>query len=245
MGRILALVYGVISYLVFFLTFLYAIAFVGNCPLVPRTIDTNPHAATLTRAIIANVILLSIFAIQHSVMARPSFKRIFTKVIPAAIERSTFVLLSSLALLLMFCQWRSITSVVWNVQTPALQFVLWGVFAFGWLMVLLSTFLINHFDLFGLRQVYLYMKSEEYSPVGFKEIFLYKFVRHPIMLGFIIAFWATPLMTYGHLLFAVVTTIYILVAIQLEERNIAEVHGADYDAYRSRVSMIVPMPPRG
>lgn len=241
MGRIIALVYGVVCYLVFFVTFLYAIGFVGNI-FVPRSIDTNPPAATLTRALIANVILLSIFAIQHSVMARPSFKRLFTKIVPPAIERSTFVLLSSLALLLLFWQWRSITDVVWDMQNTAGQYVLLAAFAFGWLMVLLSTFLINHFDLFGLRQVYLYSKSKEYTPVGFKEILFYKFVRHPIMLGFIIAFWATPRMTYGHLLFAVVTTVYILVAIQLEERNIAEAHGEDYEAYRSRVSMIVPMP---
>ncbi len=243
MGRLIVLVYGVVCYVVFFGTFLYAIAFVGNI-IVPRAIDINPEAATLTRAIIADLILLSIFAIQHSVMARPSFKRIFTKYVPAAIERSTFVLLSSLALLLVFCQWRSIPNVVWDVQNPVGQYSLWALFAIGWLMVLLSTFLIDHFDLFGLRQVYLYSKSQEYTPVGFKEIFLYKIVRHPIMLGFIIAFWATPRMTYGHLLFAVVTTIYILAAIQLEERNIAEAHGDDYAAYRSRVSMIVPMPPK-
>jgi len=244
MGRILALLYGVVCYIIFFVTFLYAIAFVGNI-MVPRAIDINPQAATLTRALIANLILLSIFAIQHSVMARPSFKRIFTKFVPPAIERSTFVLLSSLALLLLFCQWRSIPTVVWDVQNTAGQYILWAVFALGWLMVLLSTFLINHFDLFGLRQVYLYSKSQDYTPVGFKEIFLYKVVRHPIMLGFIIAFWATPRMTYGHMLFAVVTTIYILVAIQLEERNIAEVQGEEYDAYRKRVSMIVPMPRKG
>lgn len=243
MGRILALVYGVVCYAVFFVTFLYAIAFVGNI-MVPRAIDINPESATVTRAIIVNLILLSIFAIQHSVMARPSFKRMFTRFVPAAIERSTFVLLSSLALLLLFWQWRSIPSVVWDVQNTVGQYILWAVFALGWLMVLLSTFLINHFDLFGLRQVYLYAKSQEYTPLGFKEIFLYKIVRHPIMLGFIIAFWATPRMTYGHLLFAVVTTIYIMVAIQLEERNIAEAHGSDYEAYRSRVSMIVPMPPK-
>lgn len=243
MGRVLVLVYGAVCYIVFFLTFLYAIAFVGNC-FVPRAIDINPQAATLTRALIANLILLSIFAVQHSVMARPSFKRLFTKIVPAPIERSTYVLFSSLALLLLFCQWRSIPDIVWDVENPIGHYALWALFAFGWLTVLLSTFLINHFDLFGLRQVYLYSKGQDYTGVGFKEILLYKIVRHPIMVGFIIAFWATPRMTYGHLLFAIVTTVYILVAIQLEERNIAEEHGEDYNRYKSRVSMIVPMPPK-
>ena len=244
MGRILALVYGVVSYLIFFVTFLYAIGFVGNL-LVPKSIDTGPSAATLTRGLLANVILLSIFAIQHSVMARPAFKRIWTKIVPTAIERSTYVLLSSLALVLLFWQWRSMTDVVWDVQNTVGSYALLALFFLGWGMVLVSTYLINHFDLFGLRQVYLYSKSKEYTPVGFKEIFLYKVVRHPIMLGFIIAFWATPKMTTGHLLFAAVTTIYILVAIQVEERDSAAAHGSDYDAYRSRVSMIVPMPPKG
>ncbi len=242
MGRILAFVYGALCYVVFFVTFLYAIGFVGNL-LVPKAIDTGPSAATLTRALIMNIGLMTIFALQHSIMARPEFKRMWTKIVPAAIERSTFVLFSSLALILMFWQWRTIPDVLWEVHNPIGQYVLYGLFAVGWLMVLLSTFLINHFDLFGLRQVYLYAKREEYKPLGFKEIFLYKFVRHPIMLGFIIAFWATPRMTYGHLLFAAVTTLYILVAIQLEERDIKSMHG-EYDAYRNRVSMIVPMPPK-
>lgn len=244
MGRILALLYGIVSYLIFFVTFLYAIGFVGNL-FVPRSIDTSPPAGTLIRALIVNIALLSIFAIQHSVMARPSFKKMWTKIIPAVIERSTYVLLSSLALLLLFWQWRSMTEVVWNVENTAGQYALLGLFFLGWGIVLLSTFLINHFDLFGLRQVYLNQKGEEYTDLGFKEVFLYKIVRHPIMLGFIIAFWATPRMTYGHLLFAAVTTVYILVAIQLEERNIAEVHGDDYESYRKRVSMIVPIPKKG
>jgi protein-S-isoprenylcysteine O-methyltransferase Ste14 len=244
MGRILALVYGLVSYIIFLVTFLYALGFVGNL-IVPRSIDTNPQAATLTRALIANVILLSIFAIQHSVMARPEFKRMWTKFVPVAVERSTFVLFSSLALIFLFWQWRSIPDVVWDVQNTVLGYILWAAFFFGWGTVLISTYLINHFDLFGLRQVYLYSKSEEYTAVGFKEIFLYKIVRHPIMLGFIIAFWATPRMSYGHLLFAAVTTVYILVAIQLEERDSSAVHGEEYVVYRKRVSMIVPMPRKG
>ena len=243
MDRMLALAYGVVCYAIFFVTFLYAIGFVGNL-IVPISIDTNPQAATLTRALIMNIILLSIFAIQHSVMARPAFKRVFTKVVPTVIERSTYVLLSSLALILLFWQWRSMPEVIWDVQNPFGKYVLWALFFIGWLMVLLSTYLINHFDLFGLRQVYLYSKGMEYTNVGFKEIFLYKIVRHPLLLGFMIAFWATPRMTWGHLLFAVVTTVYMLVAIQLEERDSVAAHGDDYLDYRKRVSMIVPMPPK-
>lgn len=242
MGRILAFVYGAACYVVFFVTFLYAIGFVGNL-LVPKGIDTGPPAATLTRALIMNIGLMTIFALQHSIMARPEFKRMWTRIVPAAIERSTYVLFSSLALILLFWQWRTIPDVVWDIQNAAGQYLLYAAFALGWLMVLLSTFLINHFDLFGLRQVYLYARNEEYRPLKFREIFLYKIVRHPIMLGFIIAFWATPRMTYGHLLFAAVTTAYIIVAIQLEERDIKNIHG-EYEGYRGRVSMIIPMPPR-
>ena len=244
MGRILTLIYGVVSYLIFFVTFLYAIAFVGNL-FVPKSIDVGPQAGSLTRALIANIILLSIFAIQHSVMARPEFKRWWTKIVPPAVERSTYVLLASLALILLFWQWRTMPDVIWDVQNTAGIYILWALFFLGWGTVLLSTTLINHFDLFGLRQVYLYSKNQEYTNVGFKAVFLYKIVRHPIMLGFIIAFWATPRMTTGHLLFAAVTTVYILVAIQLEERDSVAAHGEDYENYRKRVSMIVPMPKKG
>ncbi len=247
MGRILALVYGVVSYLIFFFTFLYAIGFVGNM-VVPKSIDTGPSAETLTRALIMNIILLSTFAIQHSVMARPAFKKLWTKIVPQAVERSTYVLFSSLALILLFWQWRPIAGTVWNIwniETPAYAYILWTLFFVGWGIVLLSTYLINHFDLFGLRQVYLYSKGVGYTELGFREVLLYKIVRHPIMLGFIIAFWATPKMSMGHLLFASVTTVYILVAIQLEERDSVAAHGEDYENYRKRVSMIVPIPKKG
>jgi protein-S-isoprenylcysteine O-methyltransferase Ste14 len=242
MGRILAFAYGAVCYVVFFVTFLYAIGFVGNF-LVPKSIDTGPAAGTLTRGIIANLILLSIFALQHSVMARPWFKRMWTRIVPPQIERSTYVLLASLALILLFWQWRSIADIViWEVTNPIGSAVLWVLFFIGWAVVLLSTFMINHFDLFGLRQVDMYRRGEEYTDLGFRTPVFYKFVRHPIMLGFIIAFWATPRMTGGHLLFAAVTTVYILVAIQLEEHDIVTAHGAEYENYRKGVSMIVPLP---
>lgn len=241
MGRTLALIYGAVSYLIFFVTFLYAIGFVGNI-VVPKSIDSGTRADSLTVAIVIDVILLSIFAIQHSVMARPAFKKWWTGIVSPAVERSTYVLLASLALDLLFWQWRPMPDVVWSVENAALRYALWGLFFLGWAIVLLSTFLINHFDLFGLRQVYLYQRGEEYSDVTFTERFLYKFVRHPIMLGFIIAFWATPHMTYGHLLFAAVTTAYILVGIQLEERDSVSIHGTAYEDYRSRVSMLIPIP---
>ncbi len=241
MGRVLAFAYGAVSYIIFFVTFLYAIGFVGDL-FVPKSIDAGPQAATLTRALILNILLLSIFAIQHSVMARPAFKSWWTRFVPKPVERSTYVLLASLALILLFWQWRPIPNVIWEINNAAVVYILWTIFFLGWGIVLLSTFLINHFDLFGLRQVYLFQKGEEYTDVGFKELFLYKFVRHPLLLGFIISFWATPRMTAGHLLFAVVTTLYILVAIQLEERDSVSAHGEAYEDYRKRVSMLLPIP---
>jgi protein-S-isoprenylcysteine O-methyltransferase Ste14 len=244
MGRILAFAYGTLSYLLFFVTFLYAIGFVGNL-VVPKSIDSGPPAATLTRGLILDIILLSIFAIQHSGMARPAFKKWWTQYVPKPVERSTYVLLSSLALILLFWQWRPLTDVVWSVQSTAGLYVFWAVFFAGFGIVLLSTFMINHFDLFGLRQVYLYQKGEDYTDLGFRTPFFYKYVRHPIMLGFIIAFWAAPTMTLGHVLFAVVTTAYILVAIQLEERDIVNAHGTSYEDYRKRVSMLFPFPKKG
>jgi methanethiol S-methyltransferase len=237
MGYIAA-VYGFVCYVVFLGSFLYAIGFVGNL-IVPKTIDSGPSTG-LPEALVIDLVLLGLFAVQHSGMARPGFKALWTRIVPRSVERSSYVLISSLLLALIYWKWQAIPTVVWDVTSPVLNALLLVLFALGWLILLLSTFMINHFDLFGLRQVYLRARGLEYTPLNFTQRAFYKFVRHPIMLGFVIAFWATPHMSVGHLMFSIATTGYILVGIFLEERDLVKYHDAEYEAYRARVPMLFP-----
>lgn len=238
MGKIMALLYGIVAYLAFAVTIVYAIGFVTGIG-VPKTIDSGPAGEPIG-SIIINLLLMSLFAIQHSVMARPQFKKWWTRIVPGTVERSTFVLFSSLALMVLFWQWRPMPAVVWQVTNPHIAASLFGLSLFGWALVFVSTFLINHFELFGLHQVANNLAGKPMSEVHFKTPLLYNLVRHPIYLGFIIAFWATPVMTAGHLLFAAVTTAYIFVGIALEEHDLVALFGDEYRRYRQRVSMIVP-----
>jgi methanethiol S-methyltransferase len=238
MARIAAFVYGVLAYVIFLGTFLYAIGFVGHLG-VPTSIDSGREGPFL-QALLVDAALLGLFAVQHSVMARPAFKRVWTRVVPKPVERSTYVLASSLALLLLFACWRPMGGVVWTVDDPIGRLALQAVFWTGWLTVLVCTFVIDHFDLFGLRQVYLYLRGRECTPPQFRTPGPYQYVRHPLYFGWFLAFWAAPTMTAAHLVFAVATTAYILIAIQLEERDLITYHGDAYRAYRLRVPMIIP-----
>ena len=242
MGRVLAVVYGVLGYLIFLISFLYAIGFVTNFG-VPKGIDSGAPGPLLG-SVIVNMLLMGLFAVQHSVMARPEFKRWWTKFIPEPIERSTYVLLSSLALLLLYWQWQPIPGLVWSVEGAGAT-ILWAICALGWAVVLLSTLMIGHFELFGLQQVYQNLKNLQPSEPTLITPGFYALVRHPIMTGFIIAFWATPQMSWGHLLFAAVTTIYIVLALQFEERDLIGIFGDRYREYRSKVPMLVPFLKRG
>jgi methanethiol S-methyltransferase len=242
MKRSLFFLYGVICYVIFLATFLYAVGFVGNF-IVPKTIDTGNQGG-IGAVLVVNLLLLSLFAIQHSVMARQGFKKWWTKLVPRPIERSTYVLLSSIALIVLFYFWRPMPDEVWNTANTAPGLILTILYFLGWFIVLSGTFLINHFNLFGLHQVYLNLKKQEQQYPKFVTPFYYKFVRHPLMLGFIIAFWAAPVMTIGHLLFAMATTGYILIAIQLEERDLVHYHGEEYKRYQREVSQIIPMSPK-
>ena len=236
--RILFFVYGCVAYALFLATFLYAIAFVGGFA-VPTQLD-GPPTSPFLKALSVDVLLLGAFAVQHSVMARRWFKSWWTQLVPWAIERSTYVLFASLALDLLFLQWRPLGGTVWSVEQPFIRALIWTVFAYGWLQVLVMMFLINHFDLFGLRQVWLHLLGRQYTRVGFATPAPYRVVRHPLYLGFLLAFWAAPTMTITHLTFALVTTAYIVVAIQFEEHDLVHEHGAAYQEYRHRVPMLFP-----
>jgi len=238
MKKVFSLLYGVICYLAFFGTFLYAIGFVGNL-LVPKTIDSKPQVPLLT-AIMVDASLLLLFALQHSIMARPAFKRWWTKIIPEHLERSTFVVLASLCLMLMMWQWQPIGGIVWSIENVAVKKLLLITYLFGWTIVLVATFLINHFDLFGLRQVWLHFRGKPYEHLPFRTPLFYRLVRHPLYLGFLIAFWSTPVMTVAHLLFAILTTGYIFTAIQLEERDLVQIFGEKYRNYKKWAPMIIP-----
>ncbi|MEK9283733.1 isoprenylcysteine carboxylmethyltransferase family protein [Bradyrhizobium sp. ISRA442] len=234
--KFIAFLYGIAAYLVFFVTVLYAIGFVMGL-VVPKSIDTDTPAV---EAVIINLLLMALFAIQHSVMARQRFKAWWTQVIPKPVERSTYVLAASLSLLLLFWQWRPLPAIVWDVENPDLAVTLVTLALAGWVLVFTSTFVINHFELFGLHQVTNHLLDKEAPPPRFKTPLFYKIVRHPLYLGFIIAFWAAPTMTVGHLLFAAVTTLYIFVGIALEERDLVDLFGDEYREYKQRVSMLIP-----
>ena len=238
LGRITAFSYGIAYYLVFFATFLYAIGFLGNFA-VPKSIDSGP-LLPFTVALAIDSALLGLFALQHSVMARPWFKKAWTRIVPVPVERSTYVLLSSLALLLLFWKWQPMGGMVWNVTSTSGRLALEVLYACGWLTVLATTFLINHYDLFGLRQVWLHLLGRPYTEIGFRTPGPYRYVTHPLYVGWLLVFWSAPVMTSAHLVFAIATTLYILVAIQFEERDLVRFH-PEYAEYRRQVPMILPV----
>ena len=238
MNRIIAFAYGTFSYLIVLATFVYAIAFLGNLGL-DRTID-GEATAPFAQALMINMLLLGVFAAQHSVMARPAFKRWWTQFVPKPVERSTYDLFSSAAVLLLFHFWQPMGGVIWDVQEQIFRGIMYGLYAGGWLLLLIATFLLNHFDLFGMRQVWLYLKGQPYQPLTFSTPGLYRYVRHPLYVGWLFTFWATPTMTAAHLVFALATTAYILLAIRWEERDLLEAHGSAYEEYRRTVPMLVP-----
>jgi len=239
MSRAITLLFSIVAYAIFFATFLYLICFVGNLPFAPVTVDRGPDAP-LASALMINIALIALFGVQHSVMARQGFKKAWTRVVPRESERSVYVLMASAALLILMFLWRPIGGLVWEVTNPAFSTILMALFAIGWLLVLVSTFLINHFELFGLQQAWLHVTRREAAPPQFRQPLFYKMVRHPLYLGFFLAFWATPVMSYGHLLLAAGMSVYMRIAIRYEERDLVRLFGRDYEDYRSRVGMLTP-----
>lgn len=239
MQRALTMIYALIAYVIFFATFLYLIAFVGGFPVVPTTVDQGIASPPAT-AIVIDLGLIALFGLQHSVMARQGFKRWWTRIVPWPAERSTYVLMASAMLIILFSFWRPIPGMVWDVTNPLAETLLWILFAIGWLLVLLSTFLINHFELFGLQQAWLHLRGREPAPPVFRQPLFYKWVRHPLYLGFFLAFWATPQMSYGHLLLAIGMSVFMLIAIRYEERDLVGLFGEDYELYRRDVGMLIP-----
>ncbi len=242
MGRIIALLYGAVAYGGFLLVFLYLIGFLGNFGLLPRTVDAGGMATPLGQAILINLGLIALFGLPHTIMARPGFKKAWTKVIPKSIERSTYVMQTNLLLIFFFWQWRPMTDVVWQADSTWAQYLLWGVFFLGFGLVVFTTFLIDHFELFGIKQVLNNFMGKISPPPGFQVNSLYRIVRHPLYVGWILSFWGGPTMTTGHLLFAIGMTGYILIAIRYEERDMVTYYGAAYEEYRGRVPMLVPRP---
>ena len=237
--RALFMGFSLVAYAIFFATFLYLIGFVGDLPALPVTVDRGPAASPST-ALVTDLALIALFGVQHSVMARQGFKRAWTRIVPWPVERSVYVIFASAALIILFAFWRPISGEVWNVTNPVGAGILWALFAAGWGIVLLSTFLINHFELFGLQQAWLHLRGQEPAAPIFHQPLLYKWVRHPLYLGFFIAFWATPQMSYGHLLLSVGVSLYMLIAIRYEERNLIHLFGTQYVEYRTRVGMLIP-----
>lgn len=242
MKKVIIVIYGAFSYIVFLFAFLYAIGFVGNV-FVPKSIDSGKETG-VTQSLLIDIALLSLFALQHSVMARPLFKEWWIKIIGSSLERCTYVLLSSIILLVLYWQWQPIPVVMWEIENQLVVMLVSAIYFFGWLVVLLSTFMINHFELFGISQIVEFMQKRNatFHPTGLKRNYFYNIVRHPIMLGFIIAFWAAPTMTLGHILFTIVTTVYILIAVKhLEESDLRKIHGSEYEKYQKEVPMIIPL----
>jgi protein-S-isoprenylcysteine O-methyltransferase Ste14 len=239
MSRIASLIFAIVCYAIFFATFLYLIVFVGDFSFAGVTVNSGPEASVAT-AVIIDIALIALFGLQHSIMARQGFKRWWTRFIPWSIERSVFVLAASIALIILFYGWRPINYVVWDISSPILHSLIWVLFWVGWGTVLLSTFLINHFELFGLQQAWFHVRGLKHEPPKFRQPLFYKWVRHPLYLGFFMAFWSTPQMTAGHLLLAAGVSIYMLIAIQYEEHDLVSLFGRDYELYRERAGMLLP-----